>query len=91
LSRSHNTINRQEKIMRLFNPMLAVALLVAGSSPAFAGAGKPDETLAAKAPAVAQVKPHSHLEAKGLGPMPVAAIGQGKPAKPLHDHRKEHK
>lgn len=79
--------------MKLSSALLAAAAAMFSLSSAVAPAAeeKPAATPTTGAPAAAKVKPHSHLEAKGLGPVRVAEAGKGKPAKPLHDHRKEHK
>ena len=42
-------------------------------------------------PTKPKVKPHSHLEAKGYGPMTTSTESKEPPAKPLHDHNKVHK
>lgn len=71
----------------------AVAMFFASPSTVLAEA-KPAAEPAAKLAVPAakpKVKPHSHLEAKGLVQPGVAVASGGQPAKPLHDHRKEHK
>jgi len=86
------TTNRQEQIMKFSFVLIAVpaAMFSLSSAVALAAEEKP-ETPTTGASAAAKVKPHSHVEAKGLGPVRVAEAAKGKPAKPLHDHRKEHK
>lgn len=42
-------------------------------------------------PAKQKVKPHSHLEAKGYGPMAASTGAQEQPKRPPHDHLKFHK
>jgi len=42
-------------------------------------------------PAKQKVKPHSHLEAKGYGPMAVSTEAKEQPKRPPHDHLKFHK
>lgn len=78
--------------MKSSTAMMAIAALsfAASSFATVANDGKTGEPAASTAPVATKVKPHSHLEAKGLGAVATAAT-QGKPAKPLHDHRKEHK
>jgi hypothetical protein len=42
-------------------------------------------------PAKQKVKPHSHLEAKGYGPMAASTPAAEQPKRPPHDHLKFHK
>lgn len=76
-------------------PLIAAAVAIFFASPSIVLAeAKPAAEPAAKLAAPAakpKVKPHSHLEAKGLVQPGVAVASGGQPAKPLHDHRKEHK
>ncbi len=75
---------------------LAVALTtsfaaVAADEPAKAAVVAPTEQPAKAEPAKPKVKPHSHLEAKGYGPMPEVPATKEQPKRPPHDHLKFHK
>ena len=72
-------------------PLAAMATILSLAAAPVLAADKEAPTTAPAVTPAAKVKPHSHLEAKGLGAVQVAAKPAAKPAKPLHDHRKEHK
>ena len=79
--------------------LLAALTIVTASFTAFAAdepapakdaAAQTEQPIKAE-PAKPKVKPHSHLEAKGYGPMAPSTGATEQPKRPPHDHLKFHK
>ncbi|MBI5920690.1 MAG: hypothetical protein HY847_03465 [Betaproteobacteria bacterium] len=65
--------------------------VIAADEPVKEAVVAPTEQPAKAEPAKPKVKPHSHLEAKGYGPMAVSTEAKEQPKRPPHDHLKFHK
>lgn len=67
-----------------------IALAADEPVPAKDATAQPEQSVKAE-PAKQKVKPHSHVEAKGYGPMAASTGAQEQPKRPPHDHLKFHK